>query len=656
MFAVFGSSVVYSAIDDEAFIYLITMKDPDIKRIRAALDAGADVNAKLKELPAIYYAIFVAQASNDTSIAKLLIERNADVNVKVNLLPLLHSVLWGFDEKVSAETAQEIVSLLVNAGADLDAVDMTGNTPLVVLEKNQLPYAKQLIKILQDAKAGDTTKPSGKTTISGMKLNLNKFTVELPVGWSAKTDKETGAITFVSSKIKTMLVINFSDVEEVNAKELIDSVLLGFSSAKTPKRTQGGYYESSFTSSENIYIRVLVGVKDGLADTFSVMGNDKHAEVQQILRSIKPKNERPYFEAMINEIVGNMKPTKQTRTEPIEDEPTETANKITKQNFEHFTVEVPDGWQNSVNDESGEVTFDSPKIKTMLMINLLDMEGVDSKTLMDTMLSEFSSKAPERMRGGYYKSSFTVSGEIEVDVNVLAGAKDGLADTLWIMGNDKHREVQQILRSIKPKKKRPYLEAMIDNVIGNTKPKTPPEIPVQEIPPTPPVQETPPIPETPPTPPPVQKIPSTPPEMPKKFSKQNFDKFSIDVPSDWKSAVDTQTGVFGFISPNNTESVIILLIEREGKEYKNSKTMIDAVLEKIPFATNAKLTKGGYYKSSFTNPSNISGYVLVGAKNGVADAITVAGDKPEIMQTIRSIKLKTKRPYLDAMIKSIVDP
>jgi hypothetical protein len=190
---------------------------------------------------------------------------------------------------------------------------------------------------------------------------------------------------------------------------------------------------------------------------------------------------------------------------------------------------------------------------------------------------------------------------------------------------------------------------MIDNITGNTKPETPPVSPVQEIPPTPPV------PETPPTPP-APEIPPTPPEIPKKFSKQNFDKFSIDVPSDWKSAIDTQTGVFGFISPDNAESVIILLIEREGKEYKNSKTMIDAVLEKIPFATNAKLTKGGYYKSSFTNPNNISGYVLVGAKNGVADAIAVVGDKPKTMQIIRSIKLKTKRPYLDAMIKSIVEP
>lgn len=167
--ALFLSSILEAAMSDTEFAELVMEIDANKGRIESALKAGANPNAQLQGMPILYYAIFRAKSTKDASIVKLLVEYKADVNAKVDDSPLLATVLlYELDAAEDSEKIMtEIVNILVEAGADVNAVNENGQTPLAILAESDAPYSPQLMRILRNAGAtikGNTTSPPSSTT------------------------------------------------------------------------------------------------------------------------------------------------------------------------------------------------------------------------------------------------------------------------------------------------------------------------------------------------------------------------------------------------------------------------------------------------------------------------------------------------------------
>jgi ankyrin repeat protein len=118
---------------------------PKADYIRVLISEGADVNARsdvLGRTPLMYAA---ARYSNP-EIVTLLIEAGADVNAKVNngLTPLMLAARY--------TTTPEIVTLLIQAGADVNTKDENGLTPLWFANHLSGSYP-EIIKILEAAGA-----------------------------------------------------------------------------------------------------------------------------------------------------------------------------------------------------------------------------------------------------------------------------------------------------------------------------------------------------------------------------------------------------------------------------------------------------------------------------------------------------------------------
>jgi hypothetical protein len=315
------------------------------------------------------------------------------------------------------------------------------------------------------------------------------------------------------------------------------------------------------------------------------------------------------------------------------EKPKKTATK-TKKNFDKLSIEIPKGWQAEEDEDSGAIGIKSPNEKVGIIISLTYSEDKDSKEFIEAILSVIgNSGSPKKVKGtDFYKATFR--GEKGIEGTMFAGTEDDLGDMIAVGGN--HSALPSILRSIKAKgKKRPHLDKMIDAAITTLKADDEPDDESDDDP------EDDPKPKPKSTPKPKQKTPIT---------KLDLPAFSIEMPKGWKSQTDKKTGLVSFASADNKSALAILLSASEELE---SKEWMDLVLSTFPFSDTAEPVKGGYYKSEFTNPNGIKGFIVAGAKDNLADTITVMGEHPALNQMLLSIKAKQKRPYLDKMIADI---
>ena len=134
----------------------------DLEMTRCLLDAGADVNESSNDgwtalMNAAHLALF--------EIVKLLLERGADPNVKNDLqCSCLYYAVSGPDARDFALEARcGCVGLLLKAGADIEARDASGNTPLSsVLRTGDFYIGKYL---LQQGASVDVANSTGETPL-----------------------------------------------------------------------------------------------------------------------------------------------------------------------------------------------------------------------------------------------------------------------------------------------------------------------------------------------------------------------------------------------------------------------------------------------------------------------------------------------------------
>ncbi len=126
---------------------MIVVDKNDMETLKILLEHGADVNAKvadtriyLNEWPEGTTAIYSARLQGKTDMVDVLIESGAESSLQIN--PELNNDLFLNAERFNNEK----VKSLINDGADVNAVNEKGMTPLMVaVEKDNYELAKLLI-------------------------------------------------------------------------------------------------------------------------------------------------------------------------------------------------------------------------------------------------------------------------------------------------------------------------------------------------------------------------------------------------------------------------------------------------------------------------------------------------------------------------------
>ncbi|MDR3331699.1 MAG: ankyrin repeat domain-containing protein [Synergistaceae bacterium] len=126
-----GARITGAAMSDQEFIMLFQNWNP--REIKAAIEAGANVNARIKALDEEggeeWTPLMMASAwGGDLEILSILLRAGADVNARDDdgRGVLACATIWG------GPISPEIVATLLEAGADVDARDNEGETALTL--------------------------------------------------------------------------------------------------------------------------------------------------------------------------------------------------------------------------------------------------------------------------------------------------------------------------------------------------------------------------------------------------------------------------------------------------------------------------------------------------------------------------------------------
>jgi ankyrin repeat protein len=105
--------------------------------VNLLLDNGADIDSKNKEYqrPSIFYAIW----DGNKEMVRLLIARGANFNIKDknNMTPLIRAL---------NKDQQDIAVILIEKGADIEAVDDFGRSAMKIATKKRMKRIIELLK------------------------------------------------------------------------------------------------------------------------------------------------------------------------------------------------------------------------------------------------------------------------------------------------------------------------------------------------------------------------------------------------------------------------------------------------------------------------------------------------------------------------------
>ena len=133
--------------DQSTSFMLLSAATHNTEALKAALDAGADINAANVEG---YTALMFAAAYNSADVVRFLIENGADISAVVSMFDLnaLHiaSLL---------NPHPDVVEALVRGGFDIESKAPTGDTPLVIaaLKNPNLEVVQRLVELGADKTA-----------------------------------------------------------------------------------------------------------------------------------------------------------------------------------------------------------------------------------------------------------------------------------------------------------------------------------------------------------------------------------------------------------------------------------------------------------------------------------------------------------------------
>ncbi len=148
----------------------------DINAVKQHIAAGADVNENVLGTP-----LHWATVNGHKEVAELLIAKGADVNAKdaVGNTPLYNTILFN----AIVEVHKEIAELLIQNGADVNAQDKNGNTPLHLAATSGLKEVAELL--IANGADVNAKKKFGRTPLHGA---ATKGIAELLIAKGADVD------------------------------------------------------------------------------------------------------------------------------------------------------------------------------------------------------------------------------------------------------------------------------------------------------------------------------------------------------------------------------------------------------------------------------------------------------------------------------------
>ena len=137
-----------NALDDTDYTPLLLARNNDGSVAKLLIDAGADINATNRDGETLLYFTATGAAGGGHSryliFTKFLLSNKAEVNIKLDSGDtILHKVYHRYaEEKVS-----EVCELLIKNGADINAINDKGVTPLdLAIENDREITVKNLRK------------------------------------------------------------------------------------------------------------------------------------------------------------------------------------------------------------------------------------------------------------------------------------------------------------------------------------------------------------------------------------------------------------------------------------------------------------------------------------------------------------------------------
>ncbi|MDR1479905.1 MAG: hypothetical protein LBJ00_13305 [Planctomycetaceae bacterium] len=138
-----------------------------------------------------------------------------------------------------------------------------------------------------------------------------------------------------------------------------------------------------------------------------------------------------------------------------------------------------------------------------------------------------------------------------------------------------------------------------------------------------------------------------------KAKKWNFKNFSVVLPSGWIVNEDDKINVVVIISPDEKAVFGLTMMPSEGL---NSEQFIKEVMKTMNHFSASKIEeKQGYCIATVERNDGMKGFFLAGTRGDKGDFLIVTGEHADLLSVLRSVKTTEKRPYVDKMLKDIVD-
>ncbi|MDR1622213.1 MAG: hypothetical protein LBS00_07550 [Synergistaceae bacterium] len=272
-----------------------------------------------------------------------------------------------------------------------------------------------------------------------------------------------------------------------------------------------------------------------------------------------------------------------------------TLTEAALKNFENISLDVPDDWQVTEEKEDGAVMAASPGSAAVVavMVSEDDAKGVDSKTYAEVIADAHKGTPPRETEGGRYAFTYrTPEGKLG---RLCAWAENGTG-LLW-MAIGGHPELAGVLASVKIRGEHPGIEETVAMLAAG-----------------------------------------------------DFGHFSADVPTGWETEDDGAGGVT-ITSPGN--AAILLVNVETMADGEDSEALADEMEKEMAAQGHTigerEKRSEGYYKIPITNQAGVSGFVLSGVEDGVADTMLVIGEHRDLKKLLRSMKAGYGRGQLAKM-------